>query len=77
MPDTPALSGWLNAEEKRYLEIQTVIKEGGRRTVETGDKFKWSYLRDLFTDPKVYMQAWILFVTSTCAYGTFFLLNFK
>lgn len=70
MPDTPALSGrWLNAEEIRWFEIQTIIKEGGRSSMEKTDKFKWSYLTELLTDYKVYMQAWILFTASTCAYG--------
>lgn len=70
MPDTPALSGrWLNQEEQRYLEIQTVIKEGGRFAMENDDKFKWTYLRDLLLDYKVYMQAFILFTASMLAYG--------
>ena len=37
--------------------------------MEKGEKFKWSYLTDLLTDVKVYMQAWILFTASVCAYG--------
>lgn len=70
MPDTPALSGrWLNAEEQRYLHIQTIIKEGGAKNMESSEKFKWSYLTDLLTDYKVYMQAWILFTASVLAYG--------
>ena len=70
MPDTPSLSGrWLNIEEQRYLEIQTIIKEGGKSSMEKGDKFKWGYLTDLLTDYKVYMQAWILFTASVLAYG--------
>lgn len=70
MPDTPALSRkWLSDEEVRWLEIQTVIKEGGRNVMEKSERFKWSYLTDLLTDYKVYMQAWILFTASTCAYG--------
>ena len=70
MPDTPALSGkWLTAEEMNYFAIQQIIKDGGRATSEKGDKFKWSYLIDLVTDYKVYLQAWILFTASVCAYG--------
>jgi hypothetical protein len=72
MPDTPALSGrWLNDEERRYLDIQMVIREGGRSSMEKSEKFKWSYLTDLLTDYKVFMQAWILFTASTLAYGQF------
>ena len=70
MPDTPALSGkWLTDEEMHYFAIQQIIKDGGRLTSEKGDKFKWSYLIDLVTDYKVYLQAWILFTASVCAYG--------
>lgn len=70
MPDTPALSGrWLDAEEQRYLLIQNLIKDGVNANDEGADKFRWSYLRDLFTDYKVYCQAWILFVASVCSYG--------
>jgi len=70
MPDTPALSGkWLTAEEMHYFAIQNMIKDGGRATSEQADKFKWSYLIDLVTDYKVYLQAWILFTASVCAYG--------
>ena len=70
MPDTPALSGkWLTAEEMHYFAIQNMIKDGGRMASEKADKFKWSYLIDLVTDYKVYLQAWILFTASVCAYG--------
>lgn len=70
MPDTPALSGkWLDADEQRYLLIQNTIKDGVNTNNETVDKFRWGHLKDLFTDYKVYCQAWILFVASVCAYG--------
>lgn len=70
MPDTPALSGrWLDADEQRYLLIQNAIKDGANSNNETVDKFRWGYLKDLFTDYKIYCQAWILFVASVCAYG--------
>lgn len=74
MPDTPILSGrWLGEEEIRYLTLQTTIKEGGSASMEKTDKFKWSQLWDLLTDYKVYLQAWILFTASVCAYGEFYL----
>lgn len=70
MPDTPQLSGrWLTEKEIRYLTIQTIIKEGGSSAMEKTDNFKWSYLWELATDYKVYLQAWILFTASVCAYG--------
>lgn len=72
MPDTPELSRkWLSEEEIRYLSIQTTIKEGGSASMEKTDKFKWSFLWDLLTDYKVYLQSWILFTASVCAYGEF------
>jgi MFS family permease len=77
MPDTPALSGkWLTAEEMHYFAIQNMIKDGGRATSEQADKFKWSYLIDLVTDYKVYLQAWILFTASVCAYGKSNIISF-
>ncbi|KAH0095971.1 MFS general substrate transporter, partial [Aureobasidium melanogenum] len=73
MPDTPSLSGkWLNENERRYLILQNVIKNAGRGTSDDGekaDKFKWVYLKDLLTDYKVYLQSWIIFTASVCAYG--------
>lgn len=69
MPDKPSLSGrWLTEVEMRYMEIQNLIREGGR-SQEKVDKFRWSDLSALLTDHKVYLQAWILFTASTCAYG--------
>lgn len=70
MPDTPTLSGrWLDQDEIRYLEIQLLIREGGNQLKEQADKTKWPYFWDLITDYKVYLQAWILFTASVCAYG--------
>ena len=72
MPDTPELSHrWLSPEDIRYLCIQRAIKEGGKTNSEgeTANSFKWSYVKDLFTDYKLYLQAFILFTASTCAYG--------
>lgn len=70
MPDTPALSGkWLSPDEQKYLAIQTIVKNNGSEKAEKEDKFKWTYLRDLLLDYKVYLQAWILFACSACAYG--------
>ena len=67
LPDTPSLSSkWLDADEIRYLELQTVVKEGGRYTDgETKDSFKWTYLKELLLDHKVWLQAYILFTVST------------
>jgi hypothetical protein len=69
MPDRPSLSGrWLTEKEMRYMELQNLIREGGR-SQEKVDKFRWSDVSALLIDYKVYLQAWILFTASTCAYG--------
>lgn len=78
MPDTPALSGkWLNDDERRYLMIQTAVKEGVNQLNEKADSFKWTALFDLVTDYKLYLQAWILFTASVCAYGKPILKHYK
>lgn len=72
MPDSPELSQkWLETDEIRYLLIQRSVKEGSKNaaTGEDAQKFKWGYVYDLFTDYKLYLQAWILFTASVCAYG--------
>lgn len=71
MPDSPELAQrWLVPEEIRYLLIQRTIKEGGKRnTQEEAEKFSWRLVRELLTDYKVYLQAYILFTASVCAYG--------
>lgn len=72
MPDSPELSKkWLQPEEIRYLLIQRTIKEGSKNaaTGEDAEKFKWGLVWDLFSDYKLYLQAWILFSASVCAYG--------
>jgi MFS family permease len=74
MPDRPSLSGrWLQADEIKYLDLQNLIREGGR-SQEKVDKFRWKELIALVTDYKVYLQVWILFTASTCAYGLKFTL---
>lgn len=72
MPDTPELSSrWLEQDEIKYLSIQRIIKEGGKSNQdgEVAEKFKWPLLKELVTDYKVYLQAYILFTASVCAYG--------
>lgn len=70
MIDTPKHSkGWLSEDERRYLRIQSIIREGSRLSEEEAHKFRWSDLFSILTDPKVYMQGWILFSTTACSYG--------
>jgi MFS family permease len=68
--DSPQLSTkWLEPEEIRYLEIQKFIKEGGQFAEEKTDKFRWSDLKAVVTDYKMYMQAFNLMAISACSYG--------
>jgi len=70
MPDSPELSKWLSPEEKSYLMIQRAIKEGGKKNVEgEAEKFQWKLVWELFSDYKLYLQAFILFTASAAAYG--------
>lgn len=69
LPDSPALSNrWMNHEELRYMEILAVVKNGGRSTEES-EKFKWKYVRDVVSDVKMWLQAYILFMLGMCTYG--------
>lgn len=73
LPDSPALSTrWMNDEERRFMELQSVIKNGGRHSTETADKFRWCLLVELVTDIKVWMQGFILFTMGSVTYGEFF-----
>lgn len=71
MPDTPELSTrWLSQEEIRFLAIQRTIKDGGKSNCgEKVEKFQWRLVRELATDYKLYLQSFILFTASVCAYG--------
>ncbi|VUC31396.1 unnamed protein product [Clonostachys rosea] len=74
--DSPRLStGWLTADEIRFLELQGFIKQGGRFSdVHQEKKFNWHDLRMVLTNWRLYMQAYILLVQSACSYGTKFTL---
>ncbi|KAK2608983.1 hypothetical protein QQS21_002463 [Conoideocrella luteorostrata] len=74
--DSPRLSGrWLTADEIRFLELQTFIKQGGRFQNETkGQKFNWYDLKMVVTNWRLYGQAYILLCISACSYGTKFTL---
>lgn len=71
MPDSPELSQkWLSQEEINYLLIQRAIKEGGKKNAEgEAQKFQWKLVWELFSDYKLYLQAFILFTASAAAYG--------
>lgn len=66
--DSPKLSRWLTQEEKRYLEIQHFIKDGGDFSTKQ-DKRDTKVLLSTFTDWKIYSVALLLFVNITAGYG--------
>ncbi|CAN9417370.1 unnamed protein product [Alternaria alternata] len=73
--DSPALSGrWLKPDEIRFLELQRFIKDGGRFGEEKQESFKWSDLKAVLCNWRLYMQAYILLCISACSYGTKFTL---
>lgn len=61
----------MNDEERRFMELQSVIKNGGRHSTETADKFRWGLLLELVTDIKVWMQGFILFTMGSVTYGEY------
>lgn len=68
--DSPALSTrWLKPDEIRFLELQHVIKDGGRFQEEEKPKFRWRDLRMVLCNWRLYMQAYILLCASACSYG--------
>jgi MFS family permease len=70
--DSPALSGrWLKPDEIRFLELQRFIKDGGRFGEEKQESFKWSDLKAVLCNWRLYMQAYILLCISACSYGTY------
>ncbi|CAN9262229.1 unnamed protein product [Alternaria alternata] len=74
--DSPALSGrWLKPDEIRFLELQRFIKDGGRFGEEKQESFKWSDLKAVLCNWRLYMQAYILLCISACSYGTKFTLH--
>ena len=62
LPDTPALSGrWLSPDEQRFLNLMHWATRGdNRKEVEDGHKkrnFKWATVRQVVSDPHLYLQA--------------------
>ena len=62
LPDSPALSSrWLTPDEQRYLDLIHFTTRGtAKPTIEntpTTKRFKWATVRQLVTDPRIYLQA--------------------
>lgn len=71
---SPAKAKWLSAEEKKYLQIQAFIKDGGefgKKTTRTRD---WLPLRQALTDWKLYVMSFLFFVDTGAGYGMY---NFR
>ncbi|KAF2016794.1 MFS general substrate transporter [Aaosphaeria arxii CBS 175.79] len=76
--DSPRLSSrWLEPDEIRYLEIEKFIKDGGayqEEAEDSGRSGQWHDLKMVMSNWRLYMQAYLLLVCSTCSYGTKFTL---
>jgi hypothetical protein len=70
--DSPALSSkWLNTDEIRFLEIQKLIKDGGRGSAADESRVRWNDLKLVLKDWRLYLQSWIMLCAVACSYGTF------
>ncbi|KAI1500053.1 putative MFS transporter [Biscogniauxia marginata] len=65
---------WLEPEEIRFLELQIFIKQGGRFSEESQEKFHWRDVKAVALNWRLWMQSYTLFVNSACSYGTKFTL---
>ncbi|EFQ34475.1 major facilitator superfamily transporter [Colletotrichum graminicola M1.001] len=75
--DTPSLSTrWLEPEEIRYLELSIFIKQGGGSREESGagGRVNWKDLKMMFTNWRIYVQAYFLLCQSALSYGIKFTL---
>lgn len=66
--DTPELSNWLSPGEKRYLQIQAFVREGGDFGRKTKESNRLA-LRQTVTDWKLYVMSLLLFVNIAAGYG--------
>lgn len=66
--DTPKRSEkWLKPQEIKYLEIMAFIKNGGKRTVKSADK--WQALKSIAMDWRHWAFGFVLHNVGTCGYG--------
>jgi hypothetical protein len=69
--DAPALStAWLDNDEMRFLAIQQRVKDGGSVSAAAKDHARWTDLKMVLTDWRLYLQSYIMFCAVACSYGT-------
>ena len=68
--DTPRLSKWLDPEEVRFLELQGVIKQGGRFQGEGEEGGHiWTDLRACLLNWRMWLITFVQFCQSAMTYG--------
>lgn len=66
--DTPALSArWLDKEEIRFLELQTVIKQGGNSEYRIPSHAR--ELKNVMRDWRLYVLSSFVFINAATSYG--------
>jgi MFS family permease len=69
--DTPRLSHkWLEPEEIRYLELQNLIKQGGKHNDEKPRGPNWKDVKGVLLDWKIYMMSYHLVCIAATSYGS-------
>lgn len=74
--DTPALSSrWLDKEEIRFLELQTVIKQGGHSEYRIPSQKR--ELKNVVRDWRMYVLSSFVIINSATSYGEYRLFSHK
>jgi hypothetical protein len=69
--DAPALStAWLDNDEMRFLAIQQRVKDGGIVSATARNHVRWTDIKMVLTDWRLYLQSYIMFCAVACSYGT-------
>jgi hypothetical protein len=69
--DAPALSNaWLDNDEMRFLAIQQHVKGGGSVSATARNRVRWTDLKMVLADWRLYLQSYIMFCAVACSYGT-------
>jgi hypothetical protein len=69
--DAPALSNaWLDNDEMRFLAIQQHVKDGGSVSATARNRVRWTDLKMVLADWRLYLQSYIMFCAVACSYGT-------
>ncbi|KAJ7764623.1 major facilitator superfamily domain-containing protein [Mycena maculata] len=77
MPDSPMEASWLTEAEKRVAIQRVKVNQTGIKNTH----FKWTHLRELVTDPQIWLLAWIIILSSMASgvisfYSTTLIRNF-